>query len=66
MRVRKLRVLLLPLLKNMRGGLQYPTRLLAVDIVLVRQALRGAATDILVTETSFHLVQYAFAQRAVG
>jgi hypothetical protein len=58
--------LCLPLIVHMHGGFQHATRLFAVDVVLVRQALRRAAANILMAETAFHFIQHAFAQRAVG
>ena len=64
--MRELRILLFPLLVHLHRGVQHALRLLAVDVVLVSQALRGAAANILMAETAFHFVQHAFAQRAVG
>ena len=64
-RVVQFGVLFLPLLEYMGGGFQYPTRLLAVNVVLVCQTLRGAAADILMAKTSLHLIQHAFTQRAI-
>lgn len=63
--MRQLWILLLPLLVHLNRGFQHPFRLFAVDIVLVGKALRGAAANILVTETAFHLIQHTFAQGAV-
>ena len=66
LRVRQLRILLFPLFIHLHRGVQHTLRLLAVDVVLVGQALRGAAANILMAEAAFHFVQHAFAQRAVG
>ena len=63
--MRQLRILLLPLLVHLHRGFENALRLFTVDVVLVGQALRGTAANILMTETSFHLIQHAFTQGAV-
>ncbi|MNP48385.1 hypothetical protein D3C76_1424990 [compost metagenome] len=50
----------------MRGGFQNAFCLFPVDVVLIRQALCGAAANILMTEATFHFVQHAFTQCTVG
>ena len=65
LRMRQFRVLGFPLFIHMSSGFQHPLRLLAIDVVLIRQALRGTAANILVAESAFHLIQHAFAQRTV-
>ena len=66
MRIGQLGILLLPLLQHLGGSFQYPARLFAIDVVLICQTLCRAATNILVAEAAFHLVQDTFAQRAIG
>ena len=66
LRMRQFRVLLLPLVVYLNGCFQHALRLFTVDIVLVCQALCGAATNILMAETAFHFIQHTFTQRAVG
>ena len=65
-RIGQLGVLFLPLFQHMGGGFQHPACLFAIDIVLIRQTLRCAATNILVAEAAFHFVQHALTQGAIG
>ncbi len=65
LRVRQLGILIAPLQIELIGGIQHATRLIVVDGVMVRQALRRTAADILMAEAALHLVEDAFAQRAV-
>ncbi|CSH84727.1 Uncharacterised protein [Shigella sonnei] len=59
--MRQLRLLFPPLFVHLHSGIQHPSGLFAVDVILVGEAAGGATTHILMTETSFHFVQYAFA-----
>ena len=65
LRVRELRILLLPLFVHLHRGVQHALRLFTVDVVLIGETLRGAAANILMAEAAFHLIQHAFTQRAV-
>jgi len=56
LRAAELRVLRLPLIVNQGGGIQHAARLIAVDVVLACQALRGTAADVLMAETPLHLI----------
>ena len=58
--MRQFRILRFPLFVNVGGGFQNALRLFTVDIVLIRQALRGTAANILMTEATFHFVKHAF------
>ncbi len=40
-------------------------RLVAIDVVLIGETLRGAAADILMPKAAFHFVEHTFTQRAV-